>query len=194
MDIPAETLEKLQQYRKLLLKWQESINLIGPSTVDSAWQRHFLDSVQLLNYLPDDIESLADIGTGAGFPGMVLAMLKPDLTVYLVDSDAKKCEFLKTVSRETNTPVKIVNERIEKTYQKMRVDFVTARALANLQKLMGHMHGYNATRGLFLKGQAYEEEVEMAKRDFDFSYEAFPSAVSEEGVVLSVQIEDPVYQ
>jgi 16S rRNA (guanine527-N7)-methyltransferase len=185
-NVSRETLEKLQAYHRLLLKWQESINLISKTTIEDAWSRHFLDSVQLMKYIPEGVETVADLGSGAGFPGLVLAMLRPDLKVFLIESDGKKCEFLKTVSRETDTKVTVLQERIEKTYKKLRVDLVTARALANLPKLIGHMEGYKAPKALFHKGQAYEEEIAMAKREYNFEYEVYPSAVAEDSVLLYV--------
>lgn len=194
MDVSRETLEKLQTYHSLLLKWQESINLIADSTVESAWERHFLDSIQLMNHIPEEgVETVVDMGSGAGFPGMVLAIMRPDLKFYLVDSDNKKCEFLKTVSRETDVKVNVVNDRLEKVTKNLKADMVVARALANLPKLMKHMEGFGAKHALFLKGKAYEEEIGMAKKDYEFDYEAFPNAVSEEGKILLITPKDPVY-
>ncbi len=192
-DLSNETLEKLKTYHGLLLKWQESINLIATSTIEDAWQRHFLDSIQLVKYLPEKAQTIADLGSGAGFPGMILAMLKPDRNFYLIESDAKKCEFLKTVSRETNTKVNVVNERIQKCYKKLRVDLVTARALTNMPKLLGFMEGLSAKQGLFLKGKAYEEEIGMARKEYEFDVQAFPSATNEEARILLVTQKDPVY-
>ena len=117
IDLSPETLEKLQIYHGLLVKWQEAINLVAHSTIDGAWNRHFLDSIQLVNFISPDVKTLIDLGTGGGFPGMVLAIVRPDIEVILVDSDSKKCEFLKTVSRETNVTVKVFDERLEKLYQ-----------------------------------------------------------------------------
>lgn len=193
MDVSRETLEKLKTYHGLLLKWQESINLIADSTIDSAWERHFLDSIQLLKHVPEDVTTVVDMGSGGGFPGMVLAIMREDLKFYLVDSDSKKCEFLKTVSRETGVKVNVVNDRLEKVGKNLKADMVTARALANLPKLMKHMEGFSAKYGLFLKGKAYEEEIGMAKKEYEFDYEAFPNAVSDEGVALLIQHKDPVY-
>lgn len=194
IDVSRETLEKLQAYHQLLLKWQSSINLIAPSTIESAWERHFLDSIQLLKYIPARAESVADLGSGGGFPGLVLAAMRPDLSFLLVESDAKKCEFLKTVSRETGiVNVKIFNERIEDVGKRARVDLITARALAPLYKLMDHMESFGAAEGLFLKGKGYMEEVEKAKKSYEFDHEAFASVTPGDGFVLKVTIKDPVY-
>ena len=186
IDLSPETLEKLQIYHGLLVKWQEAINLVAHSTIDGAWNRHFLDSIQLVNFISPDVKTLIDLGTGGGFPGMVLAIVRPDIEVILVDSDSKKCEFLKTVSRETNVTVKVFDERLEKLYGRMKADLVTARALANLPKLLGHMEGLGTNKGLFLKGQAWEEEIGMAKRDYEFQYKMTPSMTNDESVILEV--------
>lgn len=105
--------EKIDAYERLLKKWQNTINLVGPSTLSEAKKRHFEDSLQLLKHIPVAAKTLYDLGSGAGFPGLVLAMAKPDLDVHLIESDARKCQFLKTVSRETETPVTVHNQRIE---------------------------------------------------------------------------------
>src|SRR5689334_12618331 len=106
--VSRETTDKLRVYHDLLIKWQNSINLISPNTVSEAWERHFLDSVQLSPLIPPTAGTLYDIGTGAGFPGLVLAILRPELPVSLIESDSKKCAFLQTVSRETGTKVTVV--------------------------------------------------------------------------------------
>ena len=192
IDVSRETLEKLQTYYKLLLKWQEAINLVAHSTIEGAWNRHFLDSIQLANFIDGDVRTLIDLGTGGGFPGLVLAIVRPDIDVILVDSDSKKCEFLKTVSRETDVKVKIYDERIEKLYGRLKADMCTARALANLPKLMGHMTELGTSKGLFLKGQAWEEEITMAKREFDFEYQMTPSMTNDESVILQILFKDSV--
>ena len=102
MNVSRETMERLKIYQKLLEEWQKKINLVSSSTLPSLWKRHFEDSLQLLPYLPEKKGSIIDLGTGAGFPGLVLAIVLPEkLKVTLVESDFKKCLFLETVSRET---------------------------------------------------------------------------------------------
>ena len=132
MPVSCETNNRLKTYLSLLEKWQPKINLISNNTLDIAWDRHFEDSLQLLNILPEGEKTLFDLGSGAGFPGLVLAIAREDLNVHLVESDQKKCSFLKTVSRETKTPVEIHNSRIETVSRETSPDIVTARALASL--------------------------------------------------------------
>lgn len=105
--------EKFAQYEALLKKWQPAINLVSPDTLSEIRTRHIEDSAQLVDLIPAGAKTLFDLGSGAGFPGLVIAMMRPDLEVHLVESDQKKCAFLSTVSRETKTPVIIHNSRVE---------------------------------------------------------------------------------
>ena len=125
----------LKHYYGLLLKWQKTINLVSPSTLDDAWNRHFEDSIQVVSYIPENMKILCDIGSGAGFPGLVIAIERPDIQVHLVESDSRKCAFMRTVSRETNlSNVTIHNDRIENVIGDIDADYVSARALASLNK------------------------------------------------------------
>lgn len=181
---------KLEQYHKLLLKWQKKINLISPNTIQNAWERHFEDSLQILDYLPDSVSTLVDIGTGAGFPGLVLAAANQNLTVHLVESDQKKCAFLKTVSRETDTPVLIHMGRIENISRETDIypDVITARALAALAELLDLTEPWWSANpdvtAIFLKGAQAEEEIEQAQKKYDFALEKFISKTDKSAQVL----------
>lgn len=165
--------EKLKTYQGLLEKWQPKINLISNSTLSNAWQRHFEDSIQLSQYIPEDAKTIYDLGSGGGFPGLVLAMMRPEIEMNLIESDQKKCIFMKTVSRETQTPVKIHNCRIEDVSCETIPDVIMARALASLDKLFDYCHKWivanpNLTL-IFPKGARADEELaELSKR---WSYE-----------------------
>ena len=134
----TELSTKLNKYHELLLKWSKVINLVAPSTLSDAKMRHFIDSTQIIPLIPADAKILFDIGSGAGFPGMVLAIECPNISVHLIESDTKKCSFLSTISRETNTPVLIHNRRIESVdkLEDIKPDVITARALASLSELL----------------------------------------------------------
>lgn len=167
--ISRETELRLRAYHDLLLKWQEKINLISPGTVKQAWARHFEDSLQLLPLLPANPFTLYDLGCGAGFPGLVLAAAVPQASVTLIESDSKKCAFLQTVSRETQTSVKIQCERIEAASAKLPApDIVTARALASLDTLLGYIRPWaaenSALTAIFPKGIQAEQELETAQK------------------------------
>lgn len=163
-NVSRETEARLRQYQALLLKWQEKINLISPGTMKDSWARHFQDSLQILPLVPDGPARLYDLGSGAGFPGLVLAIARPDLAVTLIESDAKKCAFLQAVSRETGVKVTIDNCRIEQAVQKLPPpDFVSARALAALSQLFTYIGPWAQTKPeltmLFPKGANWRDEI-----------------------------------
>lgn len=167
-QVSRETLGRLRQYHALLLKWQEKINLISPNTVSQSWGRHFEDSAQIAPLLPVDSYALYDLGSGAGFPGLVLAMMRSDISVTLIESDAKKCAFLQTVSRETNTGVAIQNVRIESAAQALPApDLITARALSSLSELLDYAAPWLAQKPdmvfVFPKGTGAGDEIKAAK-------------------------------
>lgn len=191
--VSRETNGRLRVYHDHLLKWQGKINLISPNTVKDAWRRHFLDSAQLLAYLPKEGCRLYDLGSGAGFPGLVLTIARPDVEVTLIESDTKKCAFLKNVSRETEATVKIENCRIERAAQSLRPpDIITARALAPLSDLLALIEPWSASNAdltvIFLKGAAWQQEVDAAQSaGWVFDLEAFPSETDENSRILQLK-------
>lgn len=180
--------QKLDAYSRILLEWNRSINLIAKSTESDFWQRHFEDSIQLENFIPSHTKSVLDVGSGAGFPGLVLAITRPDLEVTLVESDHKKTAFLMNVSRETNSPVKIFSERLEKIAPQ-NPDLITARAFAPLDKLLELCSSQinNKTEFLLLKGGQVEEELANAKKMWEFEHQIYPSKTDKSGVILHIQ-------
>lgn len=188
IHVDDAVLAKLDKYDALLLKWQKAINLVGPTTLEDRANRHFLDSVQLIRYLPSTDVTLVDIGSGAGFPGLVLAMLGVR-EVHLVESDIRKATFLREVSRETSLPVTIHDKRVE-SCDIAGMNVLTARALAPLVDLLGYMdrlgQGSAQTTGLFLKGAQAEAEIEKARKKWEFSLESFPSLTEPEAQILRI--------
>src|SRR5262245_1521225 len=98
-NVSRETFQRLEVYAELLKKWQRAINLLSPGTLENIWDRHFADSIQITNLIPMGMKKVVDLGSGAGFPAMVLSIARPDLDIHLIESDSRKCEFLKNVSR-----------------------------------------------------------------------------------------------
>jgi len=170
LDVSRETLEKLEIYNMLLQKWQKAINLVSKQSLEESWRRHFLDSAQLLPLIPKEAGSTLDIGSGAGFPGLVLAILGAP-NVELVESDQRKCLFLREVSRETSTQVTITNDRIENLPSKL-VDVITSRACAPLDVLLGYAKPYlgPSTVCLFPKGRSVDEELTTAQKRWNITY------------------------
>lgn len=190
-SVSRETSEALERYLQLLRKWSPKINLVAPNTLGEAQTRHIEDSLQLLAIAPPEAVSWADLGSGGGFPGLAIAIaakeLRPELKFHLVESDQRKSVFLRTVSRETSTPVEIHSERIE-MLSPLGVDIVSARAVAPLPKLLGYVHRHRKPDGLalLLKGGRYAEEIIDAERNWAFHYETVASKTSQDAVVLKI--------
>lgn len=185
--VSRETMERLKTYADLLVKWQTRINLVGPDTIPSLWQRHFLDSAQVFPILPQPVHRLVDMGCGAGFPGLVLAIMGvPD--VHLIESDVRKCAFLREVARVTQTPITIHNTRIE-AVAPLGADVVTARALAPLEKLLGWAERHLLPEGhcVFLKGRGVEDELTQACKEWNITSERFPSQTDPSGTILHLK-------
>ncbi len=195
--VSRETFARLELYAALLAKWQPAINLVGRDTLADLWRRHMLDSAQLAEHIPPAKAdgaplTVIDLGSGAGFPGLVLAIMARDAgrnwQVHLVESDARKCAFLATVARETKTEVKIHTARIEKL-KPYPADIVTARALAPLDKLLYYAEPYLAegTECLFLKGTAAADELTTARQSWNIMVEHFPSRSGPAGSLLRIR-------
>ena len=191
--VPRETIHRLVRYADLLALWHKSKNLVAPSTLPLLWSRHFADSAQLRDLAPNARLCL-DLGSGAGFPGLVIAILeagRPDFRMQLVESNRKKCAFLAEVVRATKAPVHIHVMRIEELAQdahRLRPDVVSARALAPLPRLLELANPFFGpeTRGLFLKGREIETEIAEARRHFDFGYRLHPSLTAQDSHIVEV--------
>lgn len=185
--VSRETIERLEAYAALLVRWQARINLVGPDTVPALWRRHLIDSAQLWPHLPAGARRLVDLGSGAGFPGLVLAILgAPD--VHLVESDARKGAFLREAARVTATPVTILSRRIEQI-PSLGADVITARALAPLPRLLEWAVPHLAPGGqcLFLKGRGAEDELTAAAKDWKIGHRRIPSLTDPDGAILQLR-------
>jgi 16S rRNA (guanine527-N7)-methyltransferase len=186
--VSRETISHLKIYQTLLETWQNKINLVSSSTLSHLWERHFEDSLQLLPLLPKTKATLLDLGSGAGFPGLVLSIVRgPILEVTLVESDLRKCLFLENVSRETFSSVKILRSRIE-SLSDIKADIITARALAPLPRLLRYAHPLMKETSfcLFLKGEGVEKEIQEAKKNWEFDLEIIPSLTDCRGKILKI--------
>ncbi len=188
-DVSRETRHRLEVFVETLERWQKAINLVSRNTMDGVWKRHILDSAQVVPLIPKAAETLADLGSGGGFPGLVIAAMRPDLRVTLIESDARKAAFLGEVGRRMgleNQP-KIAISRIEAALP-ATTDVVTARALAPLGQLLqwAQRHRKDTAICLFHKGKGWQAEVEEAKKEWDFSPEPTASVTDRDAVILRI--------
>ena len=185
-DVSRETRQRLEAYAALLTRWQKAINLVSATTLPDIWRRHMLDSAQLRPLIPAGARCVVDLGSGAGFPGLVLAILGVP-GVNLIESDARKATFLREAARVTGASVTVHATRIE-TVEDLAADVVTARAFAPLDRLLAQASRFWTanTLGLFLKGQDIDAELTAAAKCWRFRAERLPSRSDPSGVVLRV--------
>jgi 16S rRNA (guanine527-N7)-methyltransferase len=187
-DVSRETLARLEGYVGLLIKWQKAKNLVADSTLSDAWRRHFLDSAQMFPLIQKHVGSrpisFLDIGSGAGFPGLVLSIMGLG-NANMVESNGRKCVFMNQVVRETKADATIHNERIE-NLDTFPVDIIVSRACAKVSQLLEWSERFvgSATELWLLKGEGAEEELTQAKASWSMQSERFPSVSSSTGVIL----------
>ncbi|MBX3584072.1 MAG: 16S rRNA (guanine(527)-N(7))-methyltransferase RsmG [Rhizobiaceae bacterium] len=192
--VSRETFELLKQFESLFQLWARRINLVAPSTLDDVWRRHILDSAQLWPFLLRSGSNVLDLGSGAGFPGLVLAILvkgeEVPGTISLVDSNRKKTSFLQNVVGTLSLPAKIYGKRIESVSREVMdtPHFVTARALTSLDSLLSLSAPWltRGARGLFHKGRDYQREIEESAHQWQFDLVKHASKIDDESVVLEV--------
>lgn len=188
-NVSRETAERLELYAGLLKQWNPAINLVAPSSLDEIWQRHFADSMQLSNLAPKSATTWVDLGSGAGFPGMVVALARPHpTTMTCVESDLRKATFLRRVAQETRADITIISKRIEDVAP-IGADMVSARALAPLDKLLGLVIRHLSPQGTALlpKGEGWCAEVDKALETWSFSFEKHPSRTRDGAVILAIK-------
>jgi 16S rRNA (guanine527-N7)-methyltransferase len=190
--VSRETLARLDRFVAVLLEWQQHTNLIAASTEATLWTRHIADSLQLLALAPD-ARIWVDLGSGGGFPGLVIACAladKPSAEVHLVESTGKKATFLREAAQITGAPTKIHHERIAEfaKHAPKVIDVVTARALAPLTKLLKEAYPLLKTgaKGLFLKGQDVATELTEAAKCWSIKYDPVPSRSDERSNIIVV--------
>ncbi|WP_126975243.1 16S rRNA (guanine(527)-N(7))-methyltransferase RsmG [Frigidibacter oleivorans] len=190
-DVSRETRDRLETYESLLRKWNPAINLVAKSTLGDLWTRHFRDSAQLFDLCPAGATRWADLGSGGGFPGLVVAILAaeraPGLAVTLVESDVRKAAFLSTVARETGLNVRVLADRIE-AVAPLSADVLSARALAPLPQLLAFAERHLAPggRALLPKGANHAAEIAEALASWRFDLQKHPSQTDSQAVILEV--------
>lgn len=190
LNVSRESRGKLEIYVDLLLAWQKRINLIGPATVPMVWERHIQDSLQLLPLLPENTKTIAELGSGAGIPGLVIA-IAAGLEVHLYESNGKKAAFLREAARRTGVTAHIHVTRLEtlRTATNVpKVDCVVARALAPLPLLLDYAEPFLARGaiGLFHKGQDVDAELTEATKCWKMNFIKHASLYDSRGVILQI--------
>lgn len=185
-----ETLARIGAFLALLDVWRERINLIGPGEGRHLWRRHVLDSLQLMRFISSEDQALVDLGSGAGFPGLVIACAlceRPGAHITLVEKSPQKAAFLAAAIAGQDLPARVLNLRIEEAPPR-RFDLLTARALAPLPRLIGFAHAWLKPSGkaLLLKGKDTDAELSEARMAWSFQMDARPSLSSPEGRVLNL--------
>ena len=188
-DVSRETIERFDTYESLLKKWNKAVNLVAKPTIGDVFGRHFADSAQLFSLAPD-AQSWIDIGSGAGFPGLVIAFLaaekNPSLKIHLIESDKRKCVFLREVARACSVDATIIDARIEDI--EFKAEIVSARALAPLPDLLAMAKNLLLPGGkaLFLKGETVDEELTVTHRLWHTALTKHPSRTDPRGTVLEI--------
>lgn len=190
-NVSRESFERLTVYVDELLKWQQRFNLIGPSTAGEVWTRHILDAVQVVPLLPEGTRNLADLGSGAGIPGLVVAIVT-GAAVHLYESNGKKAAFLRHAAQASGVEAHVHQVRLEHIAGRgevPQVDAVLARALAPLHRLLGHAEPFlkAGALGLFHKGQDIDIELTEATRYWRLNMTKHRSVTDSRGVILEVR-------
>ena len=186
--VSRETLARLKAYADVLVDWNARHNLVAKSTLPDLWRRHFWDSAQLAALIPDTAKTLGDLGSGAGFPGLVLAVMRPRLAVTLHEATTKKCAFLHTAADRMGVNIAIENARLE-DLPGHPFDVVTARALAPLPQLLGYAQKFVNPNSLclFLKGQNVGSELTEAHKYWNMKASQVPSQTDPSAAIVIVR-------
>ena len=185
-NLSRKQIELIDSYLLKLKNSNRIQNLVGPSTIDIAWDRHINDSLQLSRFILKKNASIIDFGTGAGLPGVILYIFGYT-NILLIDSKMKKINFIKEFAHEQNLEIKTICTRVEKI-KNQKFDFIICRAFAPLLKLLDYSRFFSKknTSLLFLKGRSVKKEIHDAKKSFSFEYDLYPSQSKGDGYVLKI--------
>lgn len=190
LNVSRETFVKLEAFADLVRKWNPKINLVSKNSLDDLWQRHILDSVQVFE-LAEGEGHWVDLGSGGGFPGIVVAILNQEAQAFqvtMVESDQRKCAFLRTAIRELGLTASVKTERIEQL-EGLKADILSARALADLTHLLDftELHLNSDGTALFPKGQNWQSEDSDAKQVWAYALEAVESKTNPAAAILKIK-------
>jgi 16S rRNA (guanine527-N7)-methyltransferase len=190
-DVSRETISRLKSYEQLVRKWNPTINLASKQSIEEIWRRHIVDSAQIFPHIPTDAKLCADVGSGGGFPGIVLAVISASQAQHrkfvLIESDQRKATFLREVIRSLDLNAEVRASRIE-SLDRLNSDVFTARALAPLSVLLGFARNHVNDQGvcIFPKGENHREEIDDARKYFRFECEAIQSLTEPKSAILKI--------
>ena len=191
--VSRETITSLKKYEDLLIKANKNLNLIGKSTINSIWIRHFLDSAQVIDFVDKNDKTLLDLGSGAGFPGLVLAIIAQDrkipLRIKLVEKSPKKIKFLKQIIQELNLNAETINKNVFEETGKFMEDIFVARAFKPLQKILELIHNKadNWKKILIFLGKTGKNQLLQASKNWDIKYKQRVSVTSSDSLLIEIK-------
>lgn len=191
LNVSRETSDRLKKLADLLCKWNPKINLVSKTTLPDLWERHIYDSAQVFQCADHPVDHWVDIGSGGGFPGLVIAIMAAETNsptkLTMIESDQRKCAFLRTVLRETGVTATVITKRIEQA-EPQNASILSARALADLDLLFSFAERHLSETGtaLFPKGATWEKELRKAEESWSFNHEVITSKTEAEAVILKV--------
>ena len=197
LDVSRETFDRLQHFETLVRKWNSTINLVAKNDLVDLWGRHIVDSMQVTRFLSTSPKKWIDIGSGGGFPGVVVAVLakeiSPETKTILIESDVRKATFLRTVVRELDLDCAVLARRIENV-EPQDARILSARALAPLEDLFryGYQHLSQDGRTVFLKGQNFQKEIDLARKKWKFDVVAHPSLTDKRARIIEAWNLEPI--
>ena len=190
--VSRETITSLVKYENLLIQANKSLNLIGNSTINQIWIRHFLDSYQVIDFIEKNDNSLVDLGSGAGFPGLVIAAVSKDrkipLKIKLIEKSSKKVKFLKKVINELHLNVEVVHQNILKQQIDLIEDVLVARAFKPLKIILQLIHNKaeNWKKIFIFLGKTWKNELLEASKGWDIEYKQRMSVTSKDSIIIEI--------
>lgn len=188
LNVSRETSGEIEEFVNLLIKWNKKISLMSPNDILRVWERHVLESIEMIEYIASDEEQiLCDFGSGCGFPGVITGIIGNYKELHLIESNTKKAQFLKQATNNIKKNLNIHNNRIEKI-TKLNADIITARAFASLVDTLIYtqIHGNKNTILYTFKGKKVNEEIHEAKAKFIFDYELTKSKINYHSYLLKL--------
>jgi len=192
IQVSRETITSLKKYEKLLIKRNKTLNLIGKSTINQIWLRHFLDSAQLIDFIDKNDSAIVDLGSGAGFPGLIIAILAKDrkmpLKIKLIEKSPKKASFLREIIKSLDLETEVLNKNVLEQASKLRADLITARAFKPLKNVLQFLDQKvkNWKKIFLFLGKSGKNELHQASKSWDIKYKRRMSITSSDSIVIEI--------